>query len=211
MDNTLVWADIPTKDLDRAMAFYSALLDVPVTPIQEEIRFAMLRHDGNNAAACLGPMDKYHQPGHTGPSSTSPLASACRRLNSWCPRSADGCSNPCTASAAAMAPESSSKIPRATGWPSTRLPPADDRWLCQKQQRRPHGRRCALATLPGHQTCGLRRVGMPVRCSSTCLTTLESLSMWAMKRVVAWVMGSGTEAVELNSSSLRDSGSCTSM
>lgn len=49
------------------MAFYSALLDVPVTPIQEEIRFAMLRHDGNNAAACLGPMDKYHQPGHSGP------------------------------------------------------------------------------------------------------------------------------------------------
>ncbi len=67
MDNTLVWADIPTRDLDRAMAFYSALLDVPVTPIQEEIRFAMLRHDGNNAAACLGPMDKYHQPGHSGP------------------------------------------------------------------------------------------------------------------------------------------------
>lgn len=68
MDNTLVWADIPTRDLDRAMAFYAALLDVPVTPIQEEgMRFAMLRHDGNNAAACLGPMDEYHQPGGTGP------------------------------------------------------------------------------------------------------------------------------------------------
>ena len=64
MDNTLVWADIPTRDLDRAMDFYSALLDVQVTPIQEEeMRFAMLRHDGSNAAACLGPMDKYHQPG----------------------------------------------------------------------------------------------------------------------------------------------------
>ncbi|WP_411683303.1 VOC family protein, partial [Aeromonas caviae] len=24
MDNTLVWADIPTRDLDRAMDFYSA-------------------------------------------------------------------------------------------------------------------------------------------------------------------------------------------
>lgn len=68
MDNTLVWADIPTRDLDRAMAFYAALLDVPVTPIQEEgMRFAMLRHDGNNAAACLGPMDEYHQPGGSGP------------------------------------------------------------------------------------------------------------------------------------------------
>ena len=31
------------------------------------MRFAMLRHDGNNAAACLGPMDEYHQPGGTGP------------------------------------------------------------------------------------------------------------------------------------------------
>ena len=67
MDNTLVWADIPTRDLDRAMAFYAALLDVDVTPVQEEIRFAMLRHDGNNAAACLGPMDEYHQPGAAGP------------------------------------------------------------------------------------------------------------------------------------------------
>lgn len=68
MDNTLVWADIPTRDLDRAMDFYSALLDVQVTPIQEEtMRFAMLCHDGSNAAACLGPMDKYHQPGGAGP------------------------------------------------------------------------------------------------------------------------------------------------
>ena len=68
MDNTLVWADIPTRDLDRAMDFYSALLDVQVTPIQEEeMRFAMLRYDGSNAAACLGPMDKYHQPGGAGP------------------------------------------------------------------------------------------------------------------------------------------------
>ena len=54
MDNTLVWADIPTRDLDRAMDFYSALLDVQVTPIQEEtMRFAMLRHDGSNAAAVV--------------------------------------------------------------------------------------------------------------------------------------------------------------
>ena len=63
MDNTLVWADIPTRDLDRAMDFYSALLDVQVTPIQEETMcFAMLRHDGSNAAACLGPMDKITSP-----------------------------------------------------------------------------------------------------------------------------------------------------
>ena len=47
MDNTLVWADIPTRDLDRAMDFYSALLDVQVTPIQEEeMRFAMLPTGG---------------------------------------------------------------------------------------------------------------------------------------------------------------------
>ena len=43
MDNTLVWADIPTRDLERAMDFYSALLDVQVTPSRKEtMRFAML-------------------------------------------------------------------------------------------------------------------------------------------------------------------------
>ncbi|MBZ6065599.1 VOC family protein [Aeromonas schubertii] len=68
MDNTLVWADIPVRDLERAMAFYAGLLDVPVHAQHEEgMDFAMLRHDGSNAAACLGPMDQYHQPGGGGP------------------------------------------------------------------------------------------------------------------------------------------------
>lgn len=87
MDNTLVWADIPTRDLDRAMAFYSALLNVPVTPTQEEeMRFAMLRHDGNNAAACLGPMDEYHQPGGTGPLIYLSLGERLREAERMVPR-----------------------------------------------------------------------------------------------------------------------------
>ena len=104
MDNTLVWADIPTRDLDRAMDFYSALLDVQVTPIQEEMRFAMLRYDGSNAAACLGPMDKYHQPGGAGPLIYLSLVTGCTKRSSWSHGSAGGCSNPCTPSAAVTAP-----------------------------------------------------------------------------------------------------------
>ncbi|MEG0008525.1 MAG: VOC family protein [Aeromonas sp.] len=86
MDNTLVWADIPTRDLDRAMAFYAALLDIEVTPVQEEIRFAMLRHDGNNAAACLGPMDEYHQPGGLGPLIYLSLGDRLREAERMVPR-----------------------------------------------------------------------------------------------------------------------------
>ena len=128
MDNTLVWADIPTRDLDRAMDFYSALLDVQVTPIQEEeMRYAMLRYDGNNAAACLGPMDKYHQPGGAGPLIYLSLGDRLQEAEQLVPGSAGGCSNPCTASAAAMAPGSSSKIPKGTGWPSMPRQPPDGR------------------------------------------------------------------------------------
>ena len=160
------------------MAFYSALLDVPVTPIQEEIRFAMLRHDGNNAAACLGPMDKYHQPGHTGPSSTSPLASACRRLNSWCPRSADGCSNPAQHRQRPWLPSHHRRYRGQLAGPlraSRQLMTGG----CVRTTTATSWSPLCISHSPGHQTCGLRRVGMPVRCSSTCLTTLESLSMWA--------------------------------
>lgn len=127
MDNTLVWADIPTRDLDRAMDFYSALLDVQVTPIQEEtMRFAMLRHDGSNAAACLGPMDKYHQPGGAGPLIYLSLGDRLQEAELL----AGGCSNPCTASAVVMDPGSSSRIPKATGWPSMPHQPVDVR-ICR--------------------------------------------------------------------------------
>ena len=43
-------------------------------------------------------------------------------------------------------------------------------------------------------------IGMPLRCSSACLTSWESLSAWAMKRVTAGVIGSGAGRLELNSS-----------
>jgi uncharacterized protein len=34
MENTVVWADIPVTDLDRAMAFYGAVLKRPFTKIE---------------------------------------------------------------------------------------------------------------------------------------------------------------------------------
>ena len=33
MDNLVVWADIPVTDLDRAMAFYSAVLQLPFVTV----------------------------------------------------------------------------------------------------------------------------------------------------------------------------------
>jgi predicted enzyme related to lactoylglutathione lyase len=33
MPNVIVWADIPVADMDRARAFYSAVLQMPVEPI----------------------------------------------------------------------------------------------------------------------------------------------------------------------------------
>jgi predicted enzyme related to lactoylglutathione lyase len=34
MDNTIVWADIPVTDLDRAMAFYGAVLQRPFAKVE---------------------------------------------------------------------------------------------------------------------------------------------------------------------------------
>jgi predicted enzyme related to lactoylglutathione lyase len=41
MANTIVWADIPVMDLDRARAFYSAVLqaDIPLMPGMEGVAF----------------------------------------------------------------------------------------------------------------------------------------------------------------------------
>ncbi len=34
MDNTIVWADIPVTDLDRAMKFYGAVLQTKFAPVE---------------------------------------------------------------------------------------------------------------------------------------------------------------------------------
>ena len=68
------------------------------------MRFAMLRHDGSNAAACLGPMDKYHQPGGAGPLIYLSLGDRLQEAELLVPGSAGGCWSLCTASAAVMGP-----------------------------------------------------------------------------------------------------------
>ena len=54
MANQIVWADIPVKDLDRAIKFYSAVLGSPVH--KEEIPGApigVLPHQEGDAGGCL--------------------------------------------------------------------------------------------------------------------------------------------------------------
>ena len=85
---------------------------------------------------------------------------------------------PCTASAAVMAPGPIIEDTEGN-WLALYAPPASMTSGYQKQQRRP------MVAVVLTCTCRplrlwIEAVGMPVRCSSTCLTTLESLSAWAM-------------------------------
>src|SRR5258708_11957165 len=64
---TLCWTDIPVIDLDRAIAFYSAVLGAPVTKEEGQpgMEFGLLPHD-DNASGCLT-VGGDNQPSLTGP------------------------------------------------------------------------------------------------------------------------------------------------
>lgn len=65
--NAIVWADIPVLDLDRAMAFYAAVLLREATKIEMPgCTFAVLDHEGGNGA-CLVPSDDDVKPSAYGP------------------------------------------------------------------------------------------------------------------------------------------------
>ena len=52
--NTLCWTDIPVKNLDRAIQFYSAVLGQPVTKeTGPGFEFGLLPHPDANASGCL--------------------------------------------------------------------------------------------------------------------------------------------------------------
>lgn len=52
--NTLCWTDIPVIDLDRAVAFYSAVLGEAVKKeCMPGFEFGLLPHADNNASGCL--------------------------------------------------------------------------------------------------------------------------------------------------------------
>ena len=64
---TLCWTDIPVIDLDRAIAFYTAVLGAPVTKEEGQpgSEFGLLPHD-DNASGCLTVCGD-NQPSLTGP------------------------------------------------------------------------------------------------------------------------------------------------
>lgn len=53
--NRVVWCDVPVADLDRATAFYAAVLDIPVHKEKfNEFSFSVLHHSEGNGG-CLVP------------------------------------------------------------------------------------------------------------------------------------------------------------
>lgn len=54
MSNTFVWVDIPVVDLDRAIAFYSAVCGKPVDKTGGPgFTFGLFKHQGNEVGGCL--------------------------------------------------------------------------------------------------------------------------------------------------------------
>lgn len=61
--NRIVWCDIPVLDLDRAVSFYSAVLDIEVHKEKfDSFSFAVLEHEQGNGA-CLVPSTAPMSPG----------------------------------------------------------------------------------------------------------------------------------------------------
>ena len=54
MGNTVVWVDIPVIDLDRSVAFYSAVLGTPVNKMEfSGGSLGLLPGEGGDASGCL--------------------------------------------------------------------------------------------------------------------------------------------------------------
>ncbi|MBA2709545.1 MAG: VOC family protein [Tatlockia sp.] len=65
--NTFCWIDIPVLDLDRAIAFYSAVIGEPVTKFSEHgFEFGLLPHTDDNVSGCLCVMED-RKPSQDGP------------------------------------------------------------------------------------------------------------------------------------------------
>ena len=68
MSNCVVWIDIPVRDLDRAIAFYSAVLGRPVTKEGGPgFVFGLLSHTGSEVGGCLYSPDSDNSPSKVGP------------------------------------------------------------------------------------------------------------------------------------------------
>ncbi len=51
MTNRIVWFDVPASDLERAMTFYSKVLDVEIS--EEFPRVAVMSHDQGEVGGCV--------------------------------------------------------------------------------------------------------------------------------------------------------------
>lgn len=66
--NTICWTDIPVFNLDRAAAFYSAVLGQPLTIREfDNWGYAVLPQSGEGASGCLAMADEDNQPSRSGP------------------------------------------------------------------------------------------------------------------------------------------------
>lgn len=65
--NTFCWVDVPVVNLDRAVKFYTAILDKPVEKLIEGgFEFALFPHDDQNVSGCLVKSDN-RKPSADGP------------------------------------------------------------------------------------------------------------------------------------------------
>ncbi|WPX97730.1 VOC family protein [Candidatus Fokinia crypta] len=56
--HTICWVDIPVENLERAIAFYSAVLNQEVQKISEyNLEFGLLPHVNDNISGCLAIME----------------------------------------------------------------------------------------------------------------------------------------------------------
>ena len=68
MSHCFVWVDIPVVDLDRAIAFYSAVLGSPVTREGGPgFVFGVMQHEGDDVGGCLYTAGDDNAPSRVGP------------------------------------------------------------------------------------------------------------------------------------------------
>jgi predicted enzyme related to lactoylglutathione lyase len=68
MSHSFVWVDIPVRDLERAIKFYSAVLDGPVTREGGPgFAFGVFSHGNDDVAGCLYTPDDDNAPCERGP------------------------------------------------------------------------------------------------------------------------------------------------
>jgi predicted enzyme related to lactoylglutathione lyase len=68
MSNRIVWVDIPVTDLDRAIAFYAAMLGQAVTREGGPgFAFGLLPHEGQEVGGCLYLSGDDNAPSRRGP------------------------------------------------------------------------------------------------------------------------------------------------